>query len=52
MQIIIYQRSKGNVWYDQDGSGHGLRPVKFAKIDKGLDLDRPQLLRRIWRVLI
>ena len=37
-QIIIYQRGKGNVWYDQDGSGSTHDPVKFAKVDKGLDL--------------
>ena len=37
-QIIIYQRGKGNVWYDQDGSGSTHDPIKFAKVDKGLDL--------------
>jgi Ca2+-binding RTX toxin-like protein len=37
-QIILYQRGKGNVWYDQDGSGAVYDPIKFAKIDKGLDL--------------
>ena len=37
-QIILYQRGKGNVWFDQDGSGDVYDPIKFAKIDKGLDL--------------
>ena len=37
-QIILYQRGKGNVWFDQDGSGAVYDPIKFAKIDKGLDL--------------
>lgn len=37
-QIIVYQRSKGNVWYDQDGSESVFAPVRFAKVDKGLDL--------------
>ncbi|MCB1501503.1 MAG: hypothetical protein KDK07_17255 [Bauldia sp.] len=37
-QIVIYQRSKGNLWYDQDGSGSTYDPVKIAKLEKGLDL--------------
>ena len=37
-QIIIYQPNKGNLWYDQDGSDSVFAPVKFAKVDKGLDL--------------
>jgi Ca2+-binding RTX toxin-like protein len=37
-QIILYQRGKGNIWFDQDGSGDVYDPIKFAKIDKGLDL--------------
>jgi Ca2+-binding RTX toxin-like protein len=37
-QIILYQKGKGNLWYDQDGSGSTYDPVKFAKVDKGTDL--------------
>jgi Ca2+-binding RTX toxin-like protein len=37
-QIILYQKNKGNLWYDQDGSGTTYDPVKIAKMDKGLDL--------------
>ena len=37
-QIILYQKNKGNLWYDQDGSGTTYDPVKFAKVDKDLDL--------------
>src|SRR5690606_15036006 len=37
-EIIIYQKGKGNLWYDQDGSGSTYDPVKFAKVDKGTEL--------------
>jgi Ca2+-binding RTX toxin-like protein len=37
-QIILYQRGKGKLWFDQDGSGDVYDPIKFAKISKGLDL--------------
>ena len=36
---IIYQKSTGNLYYDKDGKG-GKDQVKFAKLDKGLKLDR------------
>jgi hypothetical protein len=37
-QIILFQRNKGNIWFDQDGSESTYAPVKFAKVDKGIDL--------------
>jgi Ca2+-binding RTX toxin-like protein len=37
-QIIIFQKGKGKVFYDQDGSGDTYQAVQFAKVDKGLDL--------------
>lgn len=38
-QIIIHQKNKGKVFYDQDGSGDTYQPIQFAKVSKGLDLD-------------
>jgi Ca2+-binding RTX toxin-like protein len=37
-QFIIYQKGKGNIWYDQDGSGTDYAAVKFAKVKAGTDL--------------
>jgi Ca2+-binding RTX toxin-like protein len=37
-EIIIYQKGKGNLWYDPDGSASTYDPVKFAKLEKGTEL--------------
>lgn len=37
-QIILFQKGKGKVFFDEDGSGDLHAPVQFAKVDKGLDL--------------
>lgn len=38
-QIILFQRGKGNIFFDVDGSESIYAPGKFAKVQKGLDLD-------------
>ncbi len=45
-QIIIYQPNKGNLWYDQDGSGLGLRAGQVRQGRQGPRFVRPELLRR------
>jgi Ca2+-binding RTX toxin-like protein len=37
-QIIVFQKGKGRVFFDQDGSEAVYAPVQFAKVEKGLDL--------------
>jgi Ca2+-binding RTX toxin-like protein len=37
-QIVIYQRGKGVLWFDQDGSDDTYAAVKIARLDKGLNI--------------
>ena len=41
---VLYDRARGDVWFDRDGSGTKYRMIKLAEVDAGTDLTHQDFL--------